>query len=241
MVEFHHGSMKSLIAFSSGYDSLYIAWKYLTETDNDITLCFFDYSMVTQIPKHGYGGFQLYNNLSHKINSINSHRYLKNNIRDCNLRIHVQTFMSPKFDHARQFVNTAVNWINDNEYDEIVHGSSGLYSPRAKIVQKEFDKNAKRGRISFPLIENKKTIADLIYELPEDLQPYAISCNAPDAVMSECGECHKCYRNQIIKQQKILGKTPQEAYGIYIKSERHIFESELMIENKTRMGFYEDL
>jgi len=233
--------MKSIIAFSSGYDSLYIAWKYLTETDNDVTLCFFDYSMITQEPTYENGGFELYNHQTHKINSKRSHRYLKESIRNCEFKIHLQTFMSSKYDHARQFVNTAVQWINNGDYDEIVHGSSGLYSPRAKVVRKEFETYAKRGSIRFPLIEQNKTIADLIYELPKDLQPYAISCNNENSLISECGYCHKCERNKIIKEQKKLGKSAKEAYQALVNSEAHIRQSKTMFELKTQMGFYEDL
>ena len=231
--------LKSLIAFSSGYDSLYIAWKYLTETNNHVTLCFFDFSMVRQ--PNNQNSFELYNHQSHKINSKRSHKYLSENIRNCDIRIHLQKHMDLKYDHARQFVRTAVDWINNGDYDEIVHGSSGLYSPRAKVIRKEFETFATRGSIRFPIIEERKTIADLIYELPENLQPYAFSCNGSSDFNFECGKCHKCIRNNIIKKYKKLGKPPEIAYEAYSTSAFHQKQSKSMIEYKTKMGYYEGI
>lgn len=231
--------MKSLVSFSSGYDSLYIAWKILTETNNHVTLCFFDFSMVRQPSDEN--SFELYNHQSHKINSQRSHKYLSKNIRKCDIRVHLQKHMDSKYDHARQFVKTAVDWINEGEYDEIVHGSSGLYSPRSKVVRKEFENFASRGSIRFPLIEERKTIADLIYELPEDLQSYAFSCNRSSDFNFECGRCHKCIRNNIIKKQKKLGRSAKIAYEAYSSSRFHQRQSQNMINTKTNMGYYEGI
>ena len=238
--------MKSLIAFSSGYDSLYIAWKYLTETDNEVTLCFMDMSLIPYQEE-----VELYVNPFQKYNAKKSHKWMKENLRDHELKIQFIDKMEHKYDHAKTFVKLGAQWINEGLYDEVVHGSNDLSYrgditvTRNVVMQHQFDSIAKRGVLTFPFRKWKKHIANLMDELPKEMRHLVVSCNFADVDdlgnFVECGNCHKCFRNKTIGDQLKNGFSPDEAMENYMNTEKAKAINDSFFESKDRWGYFDEV
>ena len=233
--------MKSLIAFSSGYDSLYIAWKYLTETNNDVTLFFMDMSLLRRQEQ-----VESYINPFQKYTSLISHKWMKENLRDHEFKTHFVKKMDHKCDHGKQFIRIAAKMVNDRLYDEVVHGSSGLsvLVSRTGVMKKEFDSFAKRGSLRFPLAEWNKNTAHLITELPKEMKHLAVSCNFAttddNGNFVECGVCHKCFRNKNIRRQLRNGCSPEEAMKNYMNTKQAKTINHSFFSSKDAWGYFDE-
>jgi len=208
--------MKSLLAFTSGYDSLYVAWKWLTETNNDLTLLFLDMSLMRWRENVEY-----YVMPKHMICAERGHKYLCETYRQCNFeRYLVRRFPAIKnLDHPRYFVRLAAKWVEEGKYDEVLHGLTGFYGTQSYALEKEFRQHTSKGSIRFPLRERHKSTVHQMAEMPEELQKYAVSCNgvATDDLGNfiDCGECHKCHRNDYFRNALKEGVDPDVACDAY--------------------------
>jgi len=234
--------MKSLIAFSSGYDSLYIAWKYLTETNNDVTLFFMDMSLLRKQKE-----VESYIVPFQKYTALASHKWMKENLRDHKFKTHFVKKMDHKCDHGKQFIRITAKWINEGLYDEVVHGSSGLsvIVTRTGVMKKEFDSLTTRGSLRFPLAKEEwnKNTAHLMMELPKEMRHLAISCNFATTDdkggFIECGSCHKCFRKDYIRRQLRNGCSPEEAMENYMNTEQAKEINGLFFSTKDAWGYYD--
>lgn len=234
--------MKSLIAFSSGYDSLYIAWKYLTETNNEVTLFFMDMSLLQKQKE-----VESYINPFQKYTALISHKWMKKNLRDHKFKTHFVKKMDHKCDHGKQFIRITAKMINEGLYDEVVHGSSGLsvIATRTGVMKKEFDSLATRGSLRFPLAEWNKNTAHLMMELPREMKHLAISCNFATTDdkgdFVECGLCHKCFRNKTIRRQLKNGSSPEETMKYYMNTEEAKTINGLFFSTKDAWGYFDEV
>jgi len=240
--------MRSLIAFSSGYDSLYIAWKYLTETNNDVTLFFMDMSLLQKQEE-----VESYINPFQKYTSIQSHEWMKENFRDHKLKIHFVDKMDHKYDHTKMFCKITAELLNENLYDEVLHGAAGVSTNqksiykynRCDVMIKEFERVAKRGKLRFPLKEWGKHTAHQIQELPKEMRKLAISCNfakpGDNGHYVKCGNCHKCYRNIVIRNALEDGCTPDQALDRYIGTDRAKEDTRLFFKSKDAWGYFDEV
>jgi len=243
--------VRSIIAFSSGYDSLYIAWKYLTETNNDVTLFFMDMSLLQEQQE-----VESYINIFQKYTSIRSHKWMKENLRDHKFETRVIRKMDHKCDHTKQFIRITTKMINEGLYDEVVHGSYGnayrnveqaANVTRTDVIKKEFDSLATRGSLRLPLAEwewNKNT-ANLMVELPKEMRHLVISCNFAttddNGDFIECGSCHKCFRNKTLGDQLKNGSSPEEAWKNYMNTEKAKAVNGSFFESKDRWGYFDEV
>ena len=234
--------MKSVIAFSSGYDSLYIAWKYLTETNNDVTLFFMDMSLLRKQKE-----VESYINPFQKYTALISHKWMKENLRDHKFKTHFVKKMDHKCDHGKQFIRITAKMINEGLYDEVVHGSSGLsvIATRTGVMKKEFDSLTTRGSLRFPLAEWNKNTAHLMMELPKEMKHLAISCNFATTDdkggFIECGLCHKCFRNKTIRRQLKNGSSPEKAMENYMNTEEAKAVNNLFFRTKDAWGYFDEV
>ena len=234
--------MKTLIAFSSGYDSLYIAWKYLTETNNDVTLFFMDMSLLRKQKE-----VESYIVPFQKYTALISHKWMKENLRDHKFKTHFVKKMDHKCDHGKQFIRITSKWINEGLYDEVVHGSSGLSAivTRTGVMKKEFDSLTTRGSLRFPLAKDEwnKNTAHLMMELPKEMRHLAISCNFATTDdkggFIECGSCHKCFRKDYIRRQLKNGSSPEKAMENYMNTEEAKAVNNLFFRTKDAWGYYD--
>lgn len=230
--------MKTLVAFSGGLDSIYVLWKQLTETNDDITAVF-------------YTGEKITDEMRQKFDVIN----VENKMFGDSRWVHIQKIAYAMMEHTRPFnlfkesydpslINEqdqyfnhgaafraamAVRRINNNEYDKFVAGvcrdNDGYQINRHGFVKNEtasslmtkyFIQSAKRGEISLPLLEMKYTTANAFAELPSWLVAMNRSCQMTIfSNITTCKQCYKCMMHEYAYVLLDQGKTVDEIYDIY--------------------------
>lgn len=230
--------MKTLVAFSGGLDSIYVLWRELVNTNNEVTAVF-------------YNGDKITNELRDEFNVLN--------VEDknfCNIRwIQLQKITNAMMAETRQFqvmkesydpvflnkedkcfnhgaalrTAMAVRRINNGEYDKLVSGvcrdNDGYQINRNSFVRNEtasslmtkyFIKHARRGELSLPLLDMKYTTANALSELPKHIVQLNRSCTS--SLLSNaiaCNYCYKCLMHSYSHHLLSEGKTPDEIYDIY--------------------------
>lgn len=221
--------MKSLIAISGGVDSTYVLWKMLTETDDEITAVFFDFSQITD------------NMLTEKdINRINQLNVLINrlkSIRNFSFIHHVAASgeIVPQIAHKLLFAITyAAPYINDGTYDRLISGASyedksqkvvpHLNMTPAYYAEKRLTKMFSRGSYWAPLVDDSwhnhysRDIA--LRTLPTNILECAILLSCVKPIYNEqlnikgerCHDCGRCLLNDVTLTMIDQGKTSEEIF-----------------------------
>lgn len=229
--------MKSLVAFSGGLDSLYVLWKELTQTENDVTIVY-------------YGGETITYEMREKFNVINLDDKKNSDIRWIQIQEIAKTIMekSRSFSVMREDIDPvllseedvcqnhgavfrtamAVRRINSGEFDRFIAGTcrdnDGFQINRHGFVKNEtasslmtayFIKHAVRGELCLPLCETKYTAANALSELPDWLIGLNRSCSGSFLMkVRSCGNCYKCLVHSYARHLLDEGKTPDEIYDI---------------------------
>jgi hypothetical protein len=224
--------MKTLLAFSGGLDSIYVLWKELTETSNDVTAIFFDSSSITENER-----------LSFSIKAVEDGKYATStwqNVQDLCAVIQQSTrpFTVVKQLYDAQYLTTvevqynhgavlrtaaAIDKLNSNEYDRFVTGHcrdndgfSASLSPSwrpgtaSSLSVQYFKAHATRGSIVFPLYDMQYTTAYALSELP---QPW-IDMIQYHPISEFKNSNYKYAVQTYAKRLLVEGNTPAQIYDI---------------------------
>lgn len=222
--------MKSLVTLSGGIDSTYVLWKLLSETDDEITAIYFDFSRIALVD-------MLTEKNINKIHQINVLVDKLKTIRNFSFIHHVATNeeIENQLAHKLLFaIRYAAPFINNGTYDRLVTGAS--YEDKSqKIVQhlnmtpayyaeKRLTKLFTRGSYWAPLVDDSwhnhysRDIA--IRALPPDILQSAIlmACLLPTYDETSpikgqrCSSCGKCLLNDATINMINEGKTSAEIF-----------------------------
>jgi hypothetical protein len=207
--------MKTLVSFSSGFDSTYVLWKILTETDDEVTVLYFDTEKVS---------YEIFTDKKPVKKEMTIHLLdimKKETGRDLKTVFPILTDkdVTPELKHnSLLFIRWAAPFINDGTYDRIVHGGSYEdrhqkivphleYTPSCYAEQRLFDKLCNRGNLWRPLITDewhkKYNRLCAILNLPKNIVREINSCDRVKKVetknglqFKKCNTCHKCLMNR---------------------------------------------
>jgi hypothetical protein len=227
-------NMKSIVAFSGGLDSIYVLWKELTETSNEVTAVYFVTPSDVMRLKEKYK-FQAYTNqmqsdsLSLRMTGLAD--VIANKTRPFHMAIvpyDLSKVVRPEngSNHAAVLrVKWAVDRINAGLADRFVSGhcrDNDGFSAKAHTTQQPatasslsmdaFKKYATRGEYALPLQDMNYTIANAYAELPQELIDINLSCESA-AFQDPCGRCYKCRMHQLAKDKLASGMTPEQFFA----------------------------
>jgi hypothetical protein len=232
--------MKTLVAFSGGLDSIYVLWKELTETDNEVTAVFYSGEKLSETDRTA---FYVMNVEERQFGIARwSHvQKIAKAIESAARKFHlVKEFYDPAALDAEDFcfnyapairTRMAVKQINDGLYDKFMSGTcrdnDGFHLNKNEFVRNEsasslmtkcFLKYARRGELSLPLCDTKYTAANALKELPQWLVAMNRSCQfslASNAVA--CDQCYKCTMHKYARDLLHEGKSSDEIYDVYTR------------------------
>ena len=214
---------RTLLSFSGGIDSTYIAWKILTETDDELTCLFL------HVPDREGMLFQgdtfLYEQsliLVEELKKIRDFKFIMKQCRKDEITDELNCFYT-------FFINFAAPYLNNNIFDRIVTGHSWEQagqkilknydrSPVSIAGERLFNKLVTRGELWNPLathdyVQNYSK-AHAITQLPKEILEKSFSCSFPfkDSKnnLKPCNICYKCLWNIHINNMLESGKTPEE-------------------------------
>lgn len=204
--------MKTALLFSGGADSIYLAYKLLSDTKDDVTL-------VTVTTPENFSDHPIWSARPDRVSMMNrvieelklirgfSIHDIKSNLKDITFQL----------DNPVPYaVKNLIPFINDETYDRITIGYSwdhcslqyfkNLMLPGIsgdKISKKIFDTEAKRGSLWLPLmtheIDDKYGKYHALKNLPSNLKDKMVSCLRVNG-KSQCGgTCGKCLINNIVQ------------------------------------------
>ena len=207
--------MKSAVAFSGGYDSTYLLYKLLSETDDEITAISFQRPVGTQ--KNNKNWFVQTDaspihipQIIDELQKIRSFTHITRIVEDT--EITDQNSEATVF-----FIEQYVSDINSGKYDRLVSGRSWEQWNEYRVnymlgtltdisAQRVFFREAKRGEFWMPLVTDafheKYCRWHVLKYLPENLKKLTISCSDPtieNGKVIRCEECHKCMWDDKVK------------------------------------------
>lgn len=218
--------MKTLLAFTGGIETAYIAWKVLTETSDDLT-CVFLHVVDTQGVRQFDGDIHQYNKilpLVEELRKIRSFSFIK---KQCQ-----RAEITEELNHYYPFfINFAAPYLNSGAFDRIATGRTWeqagqkiladpnlMGSPSSIAGQRLFDKLVTRGNLWNPLVthdyKQNFTKAHAIQELPPEILSKTFSCVTPMADeynnLHACGVCFKCLQIRNVNEKLAIGMTPEQ-------------------------------
>lgn len=219
--------MRTIIPLSCGKDSTYVLWRYLRDTNREITAV---HTFVAELSEEQ----KIINRVTLQGKLNGSHysaaqakrivQWLSDNVRTCRLEIveptkEVSSTHDEPLGGASSFGMTwAIYQINNGNYDTLVNTHEREDDSRGwerKVSQTassacrrsldEFQRLAKRGSIEFPLINWGYNQSYAMTELPKDLLALTFSC---DRSVEPCGTCFKCSKTKLIGRMLEGGMSP---------------------------------
>ncbi len=235
--------MKTLLAFSGGIDSIYLLWKELRETDDEITAVFYTGERIDTDMRNNFNVLNVEDRKFADVRWVQLKKIVEaisNEIRTFNF---IREALDPKFldrdisnknifNHAASLrVAMAVEHINAGIYDKFAVGTAidndgfpiNKHGFRANesassLITKYFKKNAKRGELYMPFCDSKYTVAEAIKELPDWLTAMNRSCQLMySSSVNACNHCYKCMTHEYARNLLEEGKSPEEIYDIYMQ------------------------
>ena len=200
--------MKDILLFSGGADSAYIAYKILTETDNELT------TLTLVSPIEGTARWPLkprylarIDGLIEELKKIRNFTSIKKPVLDSEL--------TDENDHVYLYgIDWASPFMNDGTYDRFITGrtweqqNQSLFkgstlkgTPTYFASINLWNKLVTKGELYDPLVKNEYNVNfnryDLFNELPDNIKKHTISCHNPsfnedETDVVECGKCYKC-------------------------------------------------
>jgi tRNA(Ile)-lysidine synthase TilS/MesJ len=216
---------KTVLEFSGGWDSTFLLWKLLTETDDEITVVYIDSQFVSK---------RIVSNVSH-IQYVRAQKVVEKlqQIRPFTFKTHFlkKEEITNEIDNKiLLFIQYVAPLINDGTYDRLTFAISYEdnhrkifphleYTPIYYAAKRLFDKICTRGEYFVPLLDDtwysKYTKAYAIKELPENIKNVIASCHnssfdfAKDSFV-DCDVCNNCVLIEKFKEMLDLGLTPDE-------------------------------
>ena len=221
--------MTTIIPLSCGKDSTYALWRYLRDTDREITAVHTSVADLSAEEKIKYRvTMQGYLNGSHysagQAKKIVG--WLSDNVRPCRLEIitpteEVSATHDKPLGGSSSFAMVwAIYQINKGYYDTLVNTHERendgrtweqRQTPTAPSACRrsldEFKRLATRGNIEFPLINWGYNQSNAMTEFPADLLALTFSC---DVATEPCGTCHKCCKTKLIQRLLNGGLSPKQ-------------------------------
>ena len=220
--------MKTIIPCSTGLDSIYVLWKQLSTTQDDITVIFLTEGELQFVNKAKYDlrSLDALNRIgvTDRVSEIMA--WLKSNIRDFK---YFETpmeldYLSKKWDEPNNAQTYMVRYVVPKlaigEYDKLIicterendgFGNGGTVQTRrtgGMAALDLFKATATRGEISFPLMDGTYNQAHALSEMPQELIDLTFSCQ--NALPDPCGQCFKCMKRKFFCDEIASGKSLSE-------------------------------
>jgi hypothetical protein len=236
--------MRTLIAFSGGFDTTFLTYELLTKTDDEVTLVYIDSSMVP--PTKINRSFMLFNPSNSSSRGLymsqKSVSWLKENCRPFNYIVEVlkESDIAEEDTLPVYFAKYAATKINEGLYDRAGGGWNWDIWPNEAYedwlpqhpcriaAQRAFDKITKKGKLWWPLIDEGDNIfpkrggnVHAIKYLPKDLQKTLIGCEiiriSDDDEIIRCEKCEKCLWRRFCENKLADGWTEDQIqdYRLY--------------------------
>jgi len=216
---------KTVVGFSGGWDSTFLMWKLLTETDDEITAVYIDSQFVRNhiFTNKSYIQYIRAKKIVQELQKIRAFSFVSHVLKEEEITIEISN-------KILLFIQHVAPMINDGTYDRLTFGSSYEDQHRRAIPHLEytsnyyackrlFDKLCTRGEYFIPLVDTtwypKYTKAYALVELPDNIKNVIASCQEPvfdfekDSFV-DCGECGNCVIIEKFKELLDSGMTPHE-------------------------------
>jgi hypothetical protein len=224
--------MKTILSFSGGLDSIYVLWKELNETSNDVTAVFHLSGLITgeQMSLYSVKGVEPVEVLEQQWVAVQQMKsVIEENSRSFTLE---KAIYDPKYintinvqyNHGSVFRTAyAVENINAGLFDRYVTGHcrdndgytaslSSTWRPgtASSLSVEYFKQHASRGEIVFPLLAMNYSTANAIAELPQSLVDVQASYLGQTDPQTSYKYCIQVYAKTLLLE----GKTPAQIYDI---------------------------
>jgi 7-cyano-7-deazaguanine synthase in queuosine biosynthesis len=173
-----------------------------------------------------------YVNMKQSVLVQNITQWLKKNVRDFTLDVQIidpVRFNLDKINHTNTyFIDLAIERINAGVADKIICAhekendgwsnggtKNGVRRSGSMECYDRFVADAKRGEISFPLLDQPYTQANALAVMPKELVDLSSSCIRDPS--NSCGACFKCKKRQFFCDEIASGKTVEEIVD-FVKS-----------------------
>jgi 7-cyano-7-deazaguanine synthase in queuosine biosynthesis len=232
--------MRTLIAYSGGLDTAYLAYKFLTETEDEITLVYIDSSMLQKNDDNA--GFIVFNNNrnsgKNRFIADRTSKWLLKNTRPFNMI--TKTVKEVLSDESLNvyFARYAAKLMNENLYDRACGGwnwdifpdeafeDNLPRHPQVIATERAFAEVSKRGEFFWPLIDHmfdyrQGNVHALAY-LPKELLKLSIGCenivlDLEEEKVYTCGHCNKCNWREFCEKKLSEGWTPDQVQEYRLK------------------------
>ena len=217
---------RTLLAFSGGIETAYIAWKLLTETEDELT-CLFLKTPNSVGRRQFDGDIHQYKKIQPLITELKKIRPFEVILKQC--QEHEFNFETEHY--YTFFINFAAPLLNLGIYDRIATGRTWEQagqkilsdpnlngSPSSIAGKRLFDRLVTKGELWNPLVthdfKQNFTKAHAIQELPQNILSKTFSCVTPMLNENDeyhaCDLCFKCLSIKNINKKLSQGKTPEE-------------------------------
>lgn len=235
--------MRTIISFSGGLDTAYLAYKFLTETDDEITLVYLDTSMLDNNDKHK--GVMMFNNNitsgSNKFIAKRTSDWLYKNTRHFVFKTKTISSILPDESLNVLFARYAAKLMNDNLYDRACGGWNwdifcdeafeDHYPKHPQVIgtNRAFTQVSKRGEFFWPLVDHmfdyRQGNVHALAHLPKELTEIAVGCedihfNEKNQNIEICGKCTKCMWRTFCEKKLSEGWTPNQVQEYRLKKSK---------------------
>ena len=237
--------MKTLLAFSGGIDSIYLLWKELRETDNEITAVFYTGEKIDEDMREKFKIINVEDKRFADIRWVQLQKMVKAIADETRQFSFIREPLDPQFldkntdnknlfNHAASLrVATAVRHINAGTYDRFAVGTAidndgfpinkqgfRANESASSLITKYFIANAKRGELYMPFCDYGYTVAEAFQYLPDWLIAMNRSCAIPLSNVNACNQCYKCMTHEYARTLLAEGKTTKEIFDLYMQKSK---------------------
>jgi hypothetical protein len=224
--------MKTLLAYSGGLDSIYVLWKELTQTSNDVTAVFFDSSTITEDQRILFsmkGVDPVSYSEEQWIACLQSCEVIMGATRSFELQkmSYNPAYINPtqvQYNHGAVFrTAAAVDSLNNGTFDRYVTGHcrdndgytaslSVSWRPgtASSLSLEYFKAHATRGEFAVPLYDMQYTTANALYDLPQEL----IDVQSAVLMGANDNTHYKWAMQTYARRLLVEGKTTAQIYDI---------------------------
>lgn len=218
--------MKTLLAFSGGIETTYVAWKLLKETNDELSCVFLHLDDKTGTRQFD-ADIRHFNKVKPVIEELKKIRNFNAFIKTCD-----RSEINDETNHYYTFfINFAAPYLNSGVYDRISTGRTWEQigqkiladpnlngSPSEIAGQRLFKRLVRKGELWNPLANHhwhqNFTKGHALKELPPELLEKTFSCVLPlvdeNNVPHACGVCFKCLWIKFLKEKLASGMSPDE-------------------------------